>query len=189
MDPWWSMWPPACQGEMQQTFPYWPCAAQIIHEQATNVSPQTQKLPPRHQREEYLRHVSTYGGFLIPHGTPKSSILRGFSTMNPPFWGTPIYGTPHMNQKKRDETGIGSIGVMAWGGSDWWRVFAALITGQPRDWDVSRTCSTRVSSQASSSTLKVWSFPVKETTSQQGLRCSMFFCVAWWYPPVNTNMT
>ena len=27
-------------------------------------------------------------------GTPKSSILIGFSTRNHPFWGTPIFGTP-----------------------------------------------------------------------------------------------
>ena len=31
-------------------------------------------------------------------GTPKSSILLGFSIINHPFWGTPIFGTPHMNQ-------------------------------------------------------------------------------------------
>ena len=29
-------------------------------------------------------------------GTPKSSIFMGFSLINPPFWGTPIYGNPHM---------------------------------------------------------------------------------------------
>ena len=29
-------------------------------------------------------------------GTPKSSILIGFSIINHPFWGTPIFGnTPH----------------------------------------------------------------------------------------------
>ena len=26
------------------------------------------------------------------HGTPKSSILIGFSIINHPFWGTPIFG-------------------------------------------------------------------------------------------------
>ena len=26
------------------------------------------------------------------NGTPKSSILRGFSIINHPFWGTPIFG-------------------------------------------------------------------------------------------------
>ena len=29
-------------------------------------------------------------------GTPKSSILMGFSLINHPFWGTPIYGNPHI---------------------------------------------------------------------------------------------
>ena len=29
-------------------------------------------------------------------GTPKSSILIGFSIINRPFWGTPIFGNTHM---------------------------------------------------------------------------------------------
>ena len=29
-------------------------------------------------------------------GTPKSSILIGFSITNDPFWGTPIFGNTHM---------------------------------------------------------------------------------------------
>ena len=29
-------------------------------------------------------------------GTPKSSILSGFSIINHPFWGTPIFGNTHM---------------------------------------------------------------------------------------------
>ena len=29
-------------------------------------------------------------------GTPKSSILIGFSIINNPFWGTPIFGNTHM---------------------------------------------------------------------------------------------
>ena len=31
-------------------------------------------------------------------GTPKSSILIGFSLINHPFWDTPIFGNPHMSQ-------------------------------------------------------------------------------------------
>ena len=31
-------------------------------------------------------------------GTPKSSILIGFSIINHPFWGTPIFGNTHMNK-------------------------------------------------------------------------------------------
>ena len=30
-------------------------------------------------------------------GTPKSSILIGFSIMNHPFWGTPIFGNTHID--------------------------------------------------------------------------------------------
>ena len=30
-------------------------------------------------------------------GTPKSSILRGFSIINHPFWGTPIFGNIHVH--------------------------------------------------------------------------------------------
>ena len=29
-------------------------------------------------------------------GTPKSSILSGFSIINHPFWGTPIFGNTHL---------------------------------------------------------------------------------------------
>ena len=29
-------------------------------------------------------------------GTPKSSTLIGFSIINHPFWGTPIFGNAHM---------------------------------------------------------------------------------------------
>ena len=29
-------------------------------------------------------------------GTPKSAILIGFSIINHPFWGTPIFGNTHM---------------------------------------------------------------------------------------------
>ena len=29
-------------------------------------------------------------------GTPKSSILIGYSLINHPFWGTPIFGNTHM---------------------------------------------------------------------------------------------
>ena len=31
--------------------------------------------------------------------TPKSSILLGFSIINHPFWGTPIFGNTHMKKK------------------------------------------------------------------------------------------
>ena len=31
------------------------------------------------------------------NGTPKSSILTGFSLINHPFWGTPIFGNTHIS--------------------------------------------------------------------------------------------
>ena len=31
-------------------------------------------------------------------GTPKSSILIGFSIINHPFWGTPIFGNTHLSK-------------------------------------------------------------------------------------------
>ena len=34
-------------------------------------------------------------------GTPKSSILIGFSIINPPFWGTPIFGNIHLHITSR----------------------------------------------------------------------------------------
>ena len=36
-------------------------------------------------------------GVSLNGGTPKSSILIGFSIINHPFWGTTILGNPHMN--------------------------------------------------------------------------------------------
>ena len=35
-------------------------------------------------------------GFSENSGTPKSSILIGFSIINHPLWGTPIFGTTHI---------------------------------------------------------------------------------------------
>ena len=43
-----------------------------------------------------LNTLSQYMGVSKNNGTPKSSILIGFSIINHPFWGTPIFGNPHM---------------------------------------------------------------------------------------------
>ena len=40
-------------------------------------------------------HVQEHMGVSKNRGTPKSSILIGFSTINHPFWGTPTFGTTH----------------------------------------------------------------------------------------------
>ena len=39
-----------------------------------------------------VEHVGVYKN----HGTPKSSILKGFSIINHPFRGTPIFGNTHV---------------------------------------------------------------------------------------------
>ena len=39
-------------------------------------------------------------------GTPKSSILIGFSIINHPFWGTPIFGNTHLDPPKQWMVGI-----------------------------------------------------------------------------------
>ena len=44
---------------------------------------------------------SFYIGVSKNSGTPKSSILIGFSLINHPFWGTPIFGNTHMAWKSK----------------------------------------------------------------------------------------
>ena len=39
----------------------------------------------------------SYMGISKNRGTTKSSILIGFSIINHPFWGTPIFGNTHMS--------------------------------------------------------------------------------------------
>ena len=41
-------------------------------------------------------HIYIYMGVSKNSGTPKSSILTGFSIINHPFWGTPIFGNTHL---------------------------------------------------------------------------------------------
>ena len=40
--------------------------------------------------------VGSYMDVSKNRGTSKSSILRGFSIINHPFWGTPIFGNTHI---------------------------------------------------------------------------------------------
>ena len=46
-----------------------------------------------------------YMGVSKNRGTPKSSILKRFSIINHPFWGTPIFGNIHMALWIRDGWG------------------------------------------------------------------------------------
>ena len=48
-------------------------------------------------RRTYKQKLS-YMGVSENGGTPKSSILIGFSIINHPFWGTPIFGNIHINK-------------------------------------------------------------------------------------------
>ena len=41
-------------------------------------------------------YISLYLGGSKDNGTPKSSILMGFSIINHPFWGIPIFGNTHI---------------------------------------------------------------------------------------------
>ena len=44
----------------------------------------------------FVTHISM--GVSKNSGTPKSSILIGFSIINHPFWGTPIFGNTHIHR-------------------------------------------------------------------------------------------
>ena len=43
-----------------------------------------------------MNSIAIYMGVSKNNGTPKSSILIGFSIINHPFWGTPIFGNTHI---------------------------------------------------------------------------------------------
>ena len=43
-----------------------------------------------------MQMLTLYMGVSKKNGTPKSSILMGFSIINHPFWGTPIFGNTHI---------------------------------------------------------------------------------------------
>ena len=46
-------------------------------------------------------------------GTPISSILIGFSIINHPFWGTPIFGNPHILGRILEGLPVGSLSFAA----------------------------------------------------------------------------
>ena len=61
-------------------------------------------------------------------GTPKSSILIGFSIINHPFWGTPIFGNTHINNTSHvsPSWNIASCSFSCL--VTFWRMFLALGT-------------------------------------------------------------
>ena len=48
------------------------------------------------QGPSFTQEIWYYIGVSKNNGTPKSSILIGFSSINHPFWGNPIFGNTHM---------------------------------------------------------------------------------------------
>ena len=53
--------------------------------------------------ENFMKYTYVHMGVSKNNGTPKSSILIGFSIINHPFWGTIIFGTPHIFRYWIDE--------------------------------------------------------------------------------------
>ena len=47
--------------------------------------------------KQNLKYVYVQKDVSENYGTPKSSILIGFSIINHPFWGTPIFGHTHIS--------------------------------------------------------------------------------------------
>ena len=69
--------------------------------------------------------ICKYMGVSKNSGTPKSSILIGFSIINHPFWGTPIFGKTHSQiwellslQDFKSEL-VGQIGMSARHATQW----------------------------------------------------------------------
>ena len=51
--------------------------------------------PPHGSQKVSVQIYLYHTGVSLNGGTPKSSILIGFSIISHPFWGTPILGNPH----------------------------------------------------------------------------------------------
>ena len=88
----------------------------------------------RHQRVASSNLDGVSGGFPCVSqmgvsknsGTPKSSILIGFSIINHPFWGTSIFGNTHIHILKAFLGKSNSYKVEAWG------IFLWLIFQPPK---------------------------------------------------------
>ena len=50
-----------------------------------------------HEANNIVHGLYSFMGVSKNNGTRKSSILIGFSIVNHPFWGTPIFGNTIMN--------------------------------------------------------------------------------------------
>ena len=56
--------------------------------------------PKQQKNTAFLKESVHYMGVSENRGTPKSSILIGFSIINHRFWGTPIFGNTHIHSTK-----------------------------------------------------------------------------------------
>ena len=73
---------------------------QCVHTwRSISILRQSSKIMATHKGNQVgisLRWTYDYVGVSKNMGTPKSSILIGFSLINHPFWGTPIFGNTHV---------------------------------------------------------------------------------------------
>ena len=85
---------------------------------------------------------STYMGVSKNNGTPKSSILIGFSIINHPFWGTPIFGNIHIyiqlrcinNIKTKHTVTVYKHMFLSFNRLVWWLRFVAYLKHQGNRW-------------------------------------------------------
>ena len=88
-----------------------------------------------HQRSKKRRFEQCSDEAFYKWGYPhSSSILVGFSLINPPFWGTPIYGNPQMvsdrNQQRQQSIILASVSmdqIFSLDLQPWFSQFDALI--------------------------------------------------------------
>ena len=67
-------------------------------------TPKKHTLPGRWVGHWNMPNRYSMGNVSENSGTPKSSILIGFSIINHPFGGTPIFGTTHMDTLKKNRS-------------------------------------------------------------------------------------
>ncbi len=62
-------------------------------------------------------------------GAPKSSILRRFSSINHPFWGTPIFGNTHIEVLPSLKLTFSPLKIDGWKMKFLlgWRIFRAML--------------------------------------------------------------
>ena len=66
----------------------------VLRFSARLLSIQKKNIPTKSKRKIKCIYIYLYMDVSENSGTPKSSILIGFSIINNPFWGTPIWETP-----------------------------------------------------------------------------------------------